>query len=72
MRVAFFGTPAFAVPSLEALLRARFQLPLVVTQSDRPQGRSRSTLVPPPVKTVALAAGGRASNATVPAGGRTG
>lgn len=57
MRVAFFGTPAFAVPSLEALLRARFQVPLVVTQPDRPQGRSRSTLVPPPVKTVALAAG---------------
>ncbi|HET7040620.1 MAG TPA: formyltransferase family protein, partial [Gemmatimonadales bacterium] len=57
MRVAFFGTPAFAVPSLEALLRARFQVPLVVTQPDRPQGRSRSTLVPPPVKTVALKAG---------------
>ena len=57
MRVAFFGTPAFAVPSLEALLRERFDVPLVVTQPDRPQGRSRSTLVPPPVKTVALRAG---------------
>jgi methionyl-tRNA formyltransferase len=57
MRVAFFGTPAFAVPSLEALLRARFQVPLVVTRPDRPQGRSRSTLVPPPVKVAALAAG---------------
>ena len=57
MRVAFFGTPEFAVPSLEALLAARFQVVLVVTQPDRPQGRSRSTLVPPPVKTVALAAG---------------
>jgi len=57
MRVAFFGTPEFAVPSLEALLEARFQLVLVVTQPDRPQGRSRSTLVPPPVKTSALAAG---------------
>jgi methionyl-tRNA formyltransferase len=57
MRVAFFGTPDFAVPALEALLRARFQVPLVVTQPDRPQGRSRSTLVAPPVKRVALAAG---------------
>lgn len=57
MRVAFFGTPDFAVPSLEALLAARFQIPLVVTQPDRPQGRSRSTLVAPPVKQVALAAG---------------
>lgn len=57
MRVAFFGTPRFAVPSLEALLRERFTIPLVVTQPDRPQGRSRSTLVPPPVKETALAAG---------------
>jgi len=56
MRVAFFGTPRFAVPSLEALLRERFTIPLVVTQPDRPQGRSRSTLVPPPVKETALAA----------------
>jgi methionyl-tRNA formyltransferase len=57
MRVAFFGTPRFAVPSLEALIRERFTIPLVVTQPDRPQGRSRSTLVPPPVKETALAAG---------------
>ena len=41
MRVAFFGTPEFAVPSLEALLDTRFQVVLVVTQPDRPQGRSR-------------------------------
>ena len=57
MRVAFFGTPEFAVASLEALLRAKFEIPLVVTQPDRPQGRSRSTLVPPPVKNAALTAG---------------
>ena len=57
MRVAFFGTPEFAVPSLEALLRERFQVQIVVTQPDRPQGRSRSTLVPPPVKITALDAG---------------
>lgn len=57
MRVGFFGTPSFAVASLEALLRAKFEIPLVVTQPDRPQGRSRSTLVPPPVKEAALKAG---------------
>ncbi len=50
MRIVFFGTPAFAVPSLRALLRERYQVVGVVTQPDRPQGRSRSTLVPPPVK----------------------
>jgi methionyl-tRNA formyltransferase len=50
MRIVFFGTPAFAVPSLQALLRERYQLVGVVTQPDRPQGRSRSRLVAPPVK----------------------
>ena len=53
MRIVFFGTPAFAVPSLEALLAERAQIVGVVTQPDKPQGRSRSQLVPPPVKDVA-------------------
>ena len=50
MRIVFFGTPGFAVPSLRALLRERPRGRGVVTQPDQPQGRSRSTLVPPPVK----------------------
>ena len=50
MRIVFFGTPAFAVPSLEALIAEHAQIVGVVTQPDKPQGRSRSTLVPPPVK----------------------
>lgn len=54
MRVAFFGTPEFAVPSLRALLEEGFEVAGVVTQPDRPHGRSRSQLVPPPVKQVAL------------------
>jgi len=57
MRVVFFGTPHFAVASLRALLRERITVAGVVTQPDKPQGRSRSTLVPPPVKVVALADG---------------
>jgi methionyl-tRNA formyltransferase len=57
MRIAFFGTPAFAVPSLEALLDLGETVVTVVTQPDRPRGRSRSTLVAPEVKTRALAAG---------------
>jgi len=40
MRVVFFGTPAFAVPSLAALIDVGFEVPLVVTQPDRPVGRS--------------------------------
>ncbi len=50
MRIAFFGTPEFAVPSFRALLRERYAVVGVVTRPDRPQGRSRSTLVAPPVK----------------------
>jgi methionyl-tRNA formyltransferase len=57
MRIVFFGTPEFAVASLRALLREGFQVAGVVTQPDKPQGRSRSTLVAPPVKEVARAAG---------------
>ena len=40
LRVAFFGSPEFAVPSLEACV-ARFEVALVVTQPDRPAGRGR-------------------------------
>lgn len=57
MRVAFFGTPDFAVPSLRALLGEGFDVAVVVTQPDKPVGRSRSRLVPPPVKIVAEAEG---------------
>jgi methionyl-tRNA formyltransferase len=53
MRIVYFGTPDFAVPSLEALLAERAQVVGVVTRPDRPKGRSRSTLVPPPIKQVA-------------------
>lgn len=57
MRIVFFGTPAFAVPSLRALLEEGFDVQAVVSQPDRPQGRSRSQLVPPPVKVAALEEG---------------
>jgi methionyl-tRNA formyltransferase len=55
VRVAFFGTPEFAVPSLRALVGEGFDVVAVVTQPDAPQGRSRSKLVPPPVKVAAEA-----------------
>lgn len=57
MRVVFFGTPEFAVPSLEALRREGHEVAAVVTQPDRPQGRHRNSLVAPPVKVAADAAG---------------
>jgi methionyl-tRNA formyltransferase len=51
MRSVFMGSPAFALPSLEALASLT-QVAGVVTQPDRPAGRGR-TLVPPPVKELA-------------------
>ncbi len=42
-RVLFFGTPDFAVPSLEALLGSRHRVVAVVTQPDRPRGRGQKT-----------------------------
>lgn len=38
-RVLFFGTSEFAVPSLLAVCNAGYDLPVVVTQPDRPTGR---------------------------------
>jgi methionyl-tRNA formyltransferase len=54
-RVVFFGTPDFAVPTLEALLRSQHTVTGVVTQPDRPRGRGQKT-TDAPVKLVATAA----------------
>lgn len=56
MRLVFCGTPAFALPSLRALLSSRHEVRGVVTQPDRPKGRERR-LTPPPVKDLALSCG---------------
>lgn len=53
MNIVFMGTPAFAVPSLEALLAEGYNVIGVVTQPDRPQGRKK-VLTPTPVKEAAL------------------
>ena len=52
MKIIFLGTPDFAVPTLNALIK-HHDVVAVVTQPDRPQGRSNK-LVPSPVKQVAL------------------
>ena len=56
MRVIFFGTAEFAVPSLEQLVAHQHTILLCVTQPDRPQGRGRSP-APSPVKRAALRLG---------------
>lgn len=53
MRILFWGTPEFAVPSLRALLGEAHELVGVVTQPDRPAGRGRG-VHPSPIKAVAL------------------
>ena len=56
LRVAFFGTPEFAVPSLAALIESRHEVVALVSQPDRPKGRGQK-LQPTPTKQVALDAG---------------
>lgn len=52
MRVLFWGTPEFAAPPLRALIGEGFEVVGVVTQPDKPQGRSRE-IIPSPVKQIA-------------------
>lgn len=56
MRVLFWGTPGFAVPTLRALSEEGHDLVGVVTRPDRPAGRGR-TLTPSPVRVAAEAEG---------------
>ena len=56
MKIVYAGTPDFAVPPLQALVAAGYEVVAVVTQTDKPQGR-KNILTPPPVKEAALALG---------------
>ncbi len=56
MRIVFAGTPEFAAVALQALHAARFEIPLVLTQPDRPAGRGMK-LQASPVKVFAQAHG---------------
>ncbi len=51
-RIAFMGTPAFAIPALESLAASGYDLIAVYVQPDRPTGRGRQ-VAPPPVKVAA-------------------
>ena len=56
MKIVFMGTPDFAVGALESIIKAGHEVTCVVTQPDKPKGRS-DKLVPCPVKECALAHG---------------
>lgn len=53
MKIVFMGTPDFAVPCLEALIKSGYDVCGVFTQPDKPKGRGYA-LAPPPVKVTAL------------------
>ncbi len=53
MKLIFAGTPVFAAQALQALIDAGHEIPLVLTQPDRPAGRGMK-LKPSPVKELAL------------------
>lgn len=56
-RVIFFGSGEIAIPSFRRLIEEGPRPLALVTQPDKPAGRHRSTLTPPPIKRVALEAG---------------
>lgn len=56
LRVAFFGTPGFAVPTLEHLVNSSHPVAGVITQPDKPRGRGQQ-VSDGPVKSLALALG---------------
>ena len=56
LRLVFCGTPQFAVPTLKALIAAGHEIALIVSQPDRPVGRTQ-TITATPVKQAALDAG---------------
>lgn len=56
MKILFMGTPDFAIPALSALIESGEQIVGVLTQPDKPKGRSY-VLTPPPVKKFALEKG---------------
>lgn len=60
-RIAYLGTPAVAVPPLEALVAAGFEVPIVVSGPDKRRGRG-SSLHPSPVKAAALDLGLRVTD----------
>jgi len=49
MRIVFFGSPALALPSLDKILKAGHQVPLIITQPDKPSGRGKK-VSPCPIK----------------------
>ena len=53
MKIVYMGTPDFAVGPLEAMVEAGYEITAVVTQPDKPKGRS-DKLIPSPVKECAL------------------
>lgn len=56
LRVAFFGSPGFAVPTLEQLVHSRHQVVGVITQPDKPRGRGQK-VTDGPVKALAVSLG---------------
>ena len=44
MKIVYMGTPDFAVPPLEALVRSGYEVAAVVTQPDKPKGRGKTLI----------------------------
>jgi len=56
LKIVFLGTPEFAVPSLEMLVKEGYEIAAVITQPDKPKGRGNK-LTAPPIKEFAMTNG---------------
>ena len=54
LRIVYFGTPAFAVPTLGALIKSRHPVVALVSQPDRPKGRGHRVAATPTKELAAL------------------
>ena len=63
MKIVFMGTPVFAKTALQSLVEAGYEIPLVITQPDKPKGR-KYVLTPSEVKEYALSVGLRVETPT--------
>jgi methionyl-tRNA formyltransferase len=54
LRIVYFGTPSFAVPTLAALIKSRHGVAAVVSQPDRPRGRGQRVAATPTKELAAL------------------
>ena len=64
LRIVYFGTPGFAVPTLQTLIGSRHEVAALVSQPDKPKGRGHHTVPTPTPARLAMASIGTGTRAS--------